>query len=93
MDPIELIREHATELHNDYRVAKLGIFGSFARGEATENSDVDILVEFIEPVDIFHFMRLQQYLSEILGRQVDLVTPDALKPLSKDKVLKEALYL
>lgn len=93
MDPVELIREHTAKLQDDYQVAKLGIFGSFARGEAKETSDVDILVEFNETVDLFHFIRLQHYLSEILGREVDLVTPDALKPLIKDQILKEVLYI
>ena len=93
MNPAEQIREHITELRNQYQVASLGIFGSFARGEATESSDVDILVEFNESVDLFHFIRLQYYLAEILGRKVDLVTPDALKPLIKDRILREVLYV
>lgn len=93
MGPLEKIREHSIELQNGYHVAKLGVFGSFARGEATEASDVDILVEFDETVDLFHFVRLQRYLSEILGKEVDLVTPDALKPLIKEQVLRDVLYL
>jgi predicted nucleotidyltransferase len=93
MNPAEQIREHITELRDRYQVASLGIFGSFARGEATESSDVDILVEFSESVDIFHFIRLQYYLAEILGRKVDMVTPDALKPLIKDRILREVLYV
>jgi predicted nucleotidyltransferase len=93
MNPAEQIREHITELRDRYQVASLGIFGSFARGEATESSDVDILVEFSESVDIFHFIRLQYYLAEILGRKVDMVTPDALKPLIKDRILREVLYI
>ena len=93
MNPAEQIREHKTELRDRYQVANLGIFGSFARGEATELSDVDILVEFSETVDLFHFIRLQYYLAEILGRKVDLVTPDALKPLLKDRILREVFYV
>lgn len=93
MNPAEQIREHITELRDRYQVTNLGIFGSYARGEATESSDVDILVEFSETVDLFHFIRLQYYLTEILGRNVDLVTPDALKPLIKDRILREVLYV
>jgi len=93
MNPAEQIREHKIELKYRYQVARLGIFGSFARNEATESSDVDILVEFSETVDLFHFVRLQSYLAEILGRNVDLVTPDALKPLIKDRILREVLYI
>jgi len=89
----ERIRDHISELRDTYSVSKLGIFGSFARGEANEASDIDILVEFSDYVDIFHFIRLQHHLTEILGRRVDLVTPDALKPIIKDQVLQEVLYI
>lgn len=93
VNPADCIREHMSELRSAYRVSKLGIFGSFARGEAKESSDVDILVEFNDCVDLFHFIRLQYHLSEILGRKVDLVTPEALKPLTKDRILQEVLYI
>lgn len=93
VNPEECIRAHMSELRDVYLVSRLGIFGSFARGEAKEFSDIDILVEFSDCVDIFHFIRLQYYLKEILGLKVDLVTPDALKPLIKDRVLKEVLYI
>ena len=93
MNPSNLIREHMSELRNDYMVARLGIFGSYARGEETENSDIDILVEFSESVDLFHFIRLQYFLSELLERKIDLVTPSALKPLIKDQIIGEVQYI
>ncbi len=93
MNPSELIREHLSELREEYLVSTIGIFGSFARGEATEMSDVDILVEFSETVDIFHFIRLQDRLAAITGKRVDLATPQALKPLIKEQILREVLYV
>ena len=93
MNPSERIREHMSELRNDYMVSRLGIFGSFAWGEETEYSDIDILVEFSESVDLFHFIRLQNYLAELLGRKIDLVTPDALKPMIKDRIIGEVQYV
>lgn len=93
MHPTDCIREHLPELRDEYLVARIGVFGSFARGEATESSDVDILVEFSRRVDLFHFISLQDHLAEILGRKVDLTTPGALKPLLKDQILKEVLYV
>lgn len=93
MNPLDQIREHLPELQNKYQVASLGIFGSYARGEATELSDIDILVEFSENVDLFQFVRLQNFLVTLLGRKVDLVTSDALKPLIKYRVLQEVLYV
>ena len=93
MNPNEIIKEHINELHDVYFVSRIGVFGSFARGEATEESDVDVLVEFNQRVDLFHFIGLQDRLTEILGRKVDLVTPKALKPLIKDQILREVLYV
>jgi len=81
------------ELRNEYFVSRIGIFGSFARGEAKETSDVDILVEFDRAVGLFHFIDLKARLSEIVGRNVDLGEPEALKPIIKDKVLREAVWI
>lgn len=61
MNSLEQIRKHKAELENNYQVARIGVFGSAAREEATETSDIDILVEFTEDVDLFHFIRLQRY--------------------------------
>ncbi len=93
MTPMERLHAYMLELRDLYRVARVGIFGSVARGEATDTSDVDILVEFSDHPDLFQFVRLQERLSKILGREVDLVTPDALKPLIKDRVLREVRYV
>jgi predicted nucleotidyltransferase len=93
MNPTECIREHMSELQEHYLVSKIGVFGSFARGEATETSDVDILVEFSKAVGLFHFIGLQERLVEIVGRKVDLGEPEALKPAIKDKVLREVIWI
>ncbi|MGH9334698.1 MAG: nucleotidyltransferase family protein, partial [Vicinamibacteria bacterium] len=58
-----------------YGVSTLSLFGSVARGEAEEDSDVDLLVEFSRPIGFFEFVRLKRALEEILGRRVDLATP------------------
>ena len=67
------------------------MFGSMVRGEGTPDSDVDLIVEFDRPVGIFHFLQVKQFLEEILGRNVDLVTPDALHPALRSRILEEAL--
>jgi predicted nucleotidyltransferase len=77
-----------------FPIERLAVFGSVARGEAGEGSDVDILVEF-EPgarVGLFEFARLQRTLGEILGCKVDLVTPDALRQEMRAQILQEAVY-
>lgn len=74
-----------------FKVKSLAIFGSVARDEASAGSDVDVLVEFLEPVGLFHFVRLKRFLESVLGTKVDLVTRDALKPQLRDRILKEAI--
>ena len=78
-------------LQEKFKVKEIGIFGSFVRGEESEESDVDILVEFSEPIG-WEFIDLMEFLEKILGRKVDLVTVRALKPQLKDKILKEVVY-
>jgi uncharacterized protein len=76
-----------------FGVTRLSLFGSFARDEGREHSDVDLLVEFGRPIGLFEFVRLQRELGARLGRQVELVTPDALKPQLRDRILGEAVPL
>lgn len=80
-------------LKEKYNVKELGVFGSVARGDNTLSSDIDILVEFSEPVGFFKFVELEDYLSKILGTKVDLVTKKALKSAIKEDILKEVVYV
>ena len=73
-----------------YRVRSLRIFGSVARGTAEDSSDVDVLVEFTEPVSLLDLVRLQRELSEVLGKKVDLVTEKALSPYIRAQIIAEA---
>jgi predicted nucleotidyltransferase len=74
-----------------FGVHSLSIFGSVVRNQARKNSDVDILVDFEKPVGLFEFARLKLYLEELLDREVDLVTPEALRKELRDDILKEAV--
>ena len=87
---IAIIGEHIEALR-DLGVASLALFGSVARGEAAEDSDIDLLVEFSKPVGLFEFLEVKEYLESILGREVDLVPRDSLKPRIRDEVLAEAV--
>lgn len=71
----------------------MGVFGSVARDEQNGQSDIDLLVEFSKPVGFVTSMRLENFLSERLGKQVDLVTPDFLKPVIRQDVLSEVIYV
>jgi predicted nucleotidyltransferase len=71
-------------------VKALSLFGSIARNEATSKSDVDILIDFDSKKGLFFFLNLKKYLEELLQCEVDLVTPRALHPALKDRILREA---
>ena len=74
-----LLESNKQEMISKYHIKRIGIFGSAARGEATELSDVDILVEFEKPIGL-DFVLLGDELEELLGVKVDLVTPNAIRP-------------
>lgn len=76
-----------------FNVKSIGLFGSYARGEERDESDVDILVEFSKPIGFFKFIELEEYLSKKLEVKVDLVALDALKPIVKSRVMREVIYV
>ena len=76
-----------------YGVKKIGVFGSYVRGEQKEKSDIDLLVEFEEPISLLDFVALERHLSEIMGVKVDLVMKTALKPRIGKHILREVVYL
>lgn len=80
-----------TYLRSEYNVDEIGIFGSFVRGEATDTSDIDILVSFARPVGMFKFLALEEHLTTLLGTEVDLVSKKALKPFIGAQILKEVV--
>ena len=89
----QVLKEHLNELHSNYAVSKIGIFGSYVRNEQTAQSDIDILVQFSKPVGFVAFMQLEQRLQELLGARIDLVTRAALKPRIGERILKEVDYV
>lgn len=80
-------------LKKKFGVKSIRIFGSYARGEQKESSDLDILVEFEKPIDLFGFIELENYLSDLLGIKVDLTVKGALKSRIRDRILKESIKL
>jgi len=90
---INKLKEHKNDLFKKYNIKSMGVFGSYARGEESSDSDVDILVEYSITPDFFKFLDLEDELSEIFNKKIDLVTKPALKPLIKNKILKETLYI
>ena len=88
---LEILGEHGPELRQQHGVKSLWVFGSVARGESSPTSDVDVLVEFIDPPTFDRFMDLKFRLEGLLGARVDLVTQGALRPAMREDVEREAL--
>jgi predicted nucleotidyltransferase len=93
MNAIDILKKHEKIIKGKYHVKKIGIFGSFARSEAKEGSDIDVLVEFESGCKTFdNFMDLKFYLEDLFSRKVDLVTIEALRPQLKENILREVSY-
>ena len=84
------LREHCEDIEQ-LGIKSLALFGSAARGEVRPESDLDLLIEFSRPVGLFHFLEVTEFLEKILGRRVDLVTRDALKPQLREAILEDAV--
>ncbi len=82
---IDVCRAHGTR--------KIALFGSFVRGEAGPDSDVDLLVEFSAPTGLLALVRLERELTEVLGRSVDLLTEEAISPHLRERILREQRVL
>lgn len=89
----EIMNKHRTFLRNNYSVKNIGVFGSVSRGEEGIKSDVDMLVEFSESPGMFKFIELEEYLTKLLSRKVDLVTRKALKPAISKEIVHEVVYV
>jgi uncharacterized protein len=92
-DVFQVIRQNQSAIRA-LGAKRVGLFGSFVRGEQHVDSDVDLLVEFEEGQKTFdHFIQLSFLLEDLLGRRVELVTPDALSPYIGPSILKEVEYV
>lgn len=83
------LRAMLPELRQRYPISYLGVFGSWVRGEQQEGSDLDLLVDFGGPIDLFAYAKLQEEIGRRLGLRVDLVHRPGLKPAIGRNVLRE----
>ena len=88
---LEVLRSLKAELRERYHVESIALFGSYAREEQGEGSDIDVLVEFGSGADLFDFIGLSQYLEEKLGTGVDVVPEAALRPEIRSQVPRDLL--
>lgn len=90
---IQTIKSEKSNLEKNYSLKEIGIFGLYLNGQAKEDSDVDLLVDFGQPVSLFKFAEMENYLSDLLHIKVDLVMKDAVKPHIGVRILNEVQYL
>ncbi|APW61886.1 nucleotidyltransferase family protein [Paludisphaera borealis] len=90
---LERLKAEAPALRRRYGVKSLAVFGSMARGDEREDSDVDILVTFEGKATFDDFMGLKLDLEDLFGRRVDLLTPKCLRPAMEAKIHKEAILV
>jgi predicted nucleotidyltransferase len=92
-DILVFLRAHKDELYQKYSVTKLGLFGSYAKGEATGESDVDIVVQLAKP-NLLLLSALQQELQEFFKMPVDVIRlRETMNPFLKDQINQEAIYV
>ncbi|MCG6550723.1 MAG: nucleotidyltransferase family protein [Candidatus Magnetominusculus sp. LBB02] len=90
---IQALRAAMEESLVKYKAYIRGIFGSVARGDACEDSDVDVLVDFTEKADLFDYVGLALFLEEKLNRPVDIVPSDTIRSEIRDNVIEETIYI
>ena len=85
------LRDHRAEIRERFSVERLGLFGSAARDELAEDSDVDVLVAFRGSPSYSAYLGLKRYLEQLVGRRVDLVTETGLKPRARPSVERDLI--
>lgn len=92
---INFLQNNRNLLLEKYHVTKIGLFGSFARNEQKENSDVDLLIELEDGTQNIYDLKdsLKQFLSSSFNRNVDIAREKYLKPYAKEQILKDTLYV
>ncbi len=93
-DIITFLQAHKTELAQRFGVVSIGLFGSYARGEAREDSDIDIAIELAsDRKSLSNFLSVRRYLEEQFGKSVDLGIESTLKPLVRELVAREIIHV
>ena len=91
---LESLRLHKEELTNKYGLIKIGLFGSYARDEQREESDIDIAIEIQKDKKNIHtFLKIKREIEDLFGKKVDLGIESSLKPIAKEYINKEIIYV
>ncbi len=89
---LEKLKKLENKIKKDYKVISIGLFGSYVNNKQRDNSDIDILVEFEDGADLFHFIGLSRYLEEIFNTKVEVVSKTSVKKELRQQILQEVIY-
>jgi len=90
---LDFLKEHKDELHQKFGLTKIGLFGSYARGDENIESDIDLAIEINSKNSFRSFFGLKTYLEDNFHKKVDLGIESSLKPIVKEYVSKEIIYV
>lgn len=90
---IEILKKQKPAIRERYSVCKIGIFGSYVRGEQKKKSDVDVLVEFEKPISLLKLVNLENFLGDSIGTKVDVVPKEDIRRELKERILGEVVYV
>jgi uncharacterized protein len=90
---LEILGTLSGELQRSFKVKRIGLFGSFARQEQTETSDIDLLVDFLDDADLFDLVELKYYLEDTFGSPVDIVPERSLRDELRQTVMADVSYV
>lgn len=90
---IDILNYHKTEIFENYNLKELGIFGSMARGENNDDSDIDMIVEYNSTPDLLKYIELENHIEHLLKIKVELVIKKTIRPELKKEILREVIYI
>ena len=88
-----VLEKHRQELESKFKVSEIGIFGSYVRETQTKISDVDILVKIDDSISLLDLVKIENYLTSLLGVKVDLIPKEDLRQELRERILKETIYV
>ncbi len=89
----KILKENFETLNKKYKVKVIGVFGSYVREEQKKESDIDIIVEFEEPISLLKLVSLENFISDFIGMNVDLIPQEDIRPELRESILKEVVYI
>lgn len=94
-DILAFLSKEKNKLENKYRVSKIGLFGSYAKGEETDDSDIDIILEFLPQTENLTEIKssLRELIEQKFGKEVDICREKYLKPYYRKQILQSAIYV